>query len=184
MVSRLEHGGQTVPVLFNLQVVTLCTSLGLRRIMQVPWLRYCSVCFLFLSFFLSRSLPLFLLDPATAATCYKSEKTRDDRSRGCLHSQRKCDGRSGLPFSPQSVKGQGDALGKGSGKCELQVGLFSTSLLASATHVSHGMRRHQIFSEHAAKKEEWCPPGQRGGTLKWSSAAHKCRRNKTMKNKS
>lgn len=54
---------------------------------------------------------------------------------------------------------------KGSGRCELQVGLSSTSLLASATRVSHGMRWHQIFNEHAAKKEEWSPPGQRAGTL-------------------
>lgn len=56
--------------------------------------------------------------------------------------------------------------------------LSSTSLLASATRVSHGMRWHQIFSEHAAKIEEWCPPGQRAGTLNWSSAAHKCREQK------
>lgn len=68
--------------------------------------------------------------------------------------------------------------GKGSGRCELQVDLSSTSLLASATRVSHGMQWHQIFSEHAAKKEEWCPPGQRAGTLNWSSAAHKCREEK------
>lgn len=66
--------------------------------------------------------------------------------------------------------------GKGSGRCERQVGLSSTSLLASATRVSHGMRWHQIFNEHAARKEEWCPLGQRAGTLNWSSAAHKCRK--------
>lgn len=62
-------------------------------------------------------------------------------------------------------RGWGGALGKGSGRCELQVGLSSTSLLASATRVSHGMRWLQIFNEHAAKKEEWSPPGQRAGTL-------------------
>lgn len=41
------------------------------------------------------------------------------------------------------------------------------------------MRWHQIYNE--AKKEEWCPPGQRPGPLNWSSAAHKCRRNKFLK---
>lgn len=51
----------------------------------------------------------------------------------------------------------GVALGKGSGRCERQVGLSSASLLASATRVSHGMRWHQIFNEHAAKKEEGYP---------------------------
>lgn len=60
---------------------------------------------------------------------------------------------------------EGGALGKGSSRCELQVGLSSTSLRASATRVSHEMQRHQIFNEHAAKKEEWSPPGQRAGTL-------------------
>lgn len=61
------------------------------------------------------------------------------------------------------------------------MGLSSTSLLASATHVSHGMRRHQIFNEHAAKKEEWRPPGERARTLSWSSAAHDCRGKKQPK---
>lgn len=85
----------------------------------------------------------------------------------------KHEGRYSLPFSPHSVEGKGDALGKGSGRCELQVDLSSTSLLASATRVSHGMRWHQIFNEHAAKKEEWDPPGQRAGTLNWSSSGKK-----------
>lgn len=44
------------------------------------------------------------------------------------------------------------ARGKGSGRCERQVDLSSTSLLASATRVSHGMQWHQVFSEHADKK--------------------------------
>ena len=74
----------------------------------------------------------------------------------------------------RALRCRGGALGKGSGRCELQVGLSSTSLLASATRVSHVMRWHQIFNEHAAKKEEWCPPGQRALTLNWSSAVHTC----------
>lgn len=75
---------QTVPVLFNLQAITLCTSLGVRRIMQVPWLRYCCVCFLFLFFLLSCSVLLFLLASAAAATCDKNKKkARGDRTRGC-----------------------------------------------------------------------------------------------------
>lgn len=48
----------------------------------------------------------------------------------------------------------------------------------SATRVSHGMRWHQIFKEHAAKKEEWCPPGQKPWTLNGSSATHNCKKNK------
>lgn len=69
---------------------------------------------------------------------------------------------------------------------ERQVGVSSASLLASATRVSHGMQWHQTFNEHAAKKEERCPPGHRAGALNWSSAAHKCRgiEKKTTKNKS
>lgn len=86
-------------------------------------------------------------------------------------------GQVGLTFL--SLRVLRDALGKGSGGCELQVGLSSTSLLASAKLVSHEMQWHQIFNEHVAKKEEWCPPGQRAGTLKWSSAAHKCRKKQT-----
>lgn len=49
----------------------------------------------------------------------------------------------------------------------------STSLLVSATRVSHGIQGHQLFIKHAAKSEIWCPPGQRAGTLNRSSAAHK-----------
>lgn len=36
------------------------------------------------------------------------------------------------------------------------------------------MWQYQMFSEHADKKEERCPPGQKAATLDWSSAA-KCR---------
>lgn len=71
----------------------------------------------------------------------------------------------------------GGALGKGAavGVSVRWVSLFYLPPFASATRVSHGMRRHQIFNEHAAKKEEWCPPGQRAGTLNWSRAAHQFR---------
>ncbi|CAB1424010.1 unnamed protein product [Pleuronectes platessa] len=91
---------------------------------------------------------------------------------------RRCQPSGKSPIERLTV--QRDALGQGSCRCELQVGLSSTSLLASATHVSHGMRWHQIIKEHAAKEEECCPPGRRAGTLNRSSAA----RNKEQKSSS
>lgn len=60
---------------------------------------------------------------------------------------------------------------QGSGRRELQVGLSSTSLLASATHVSHRMRWHQVLKEHAARDEECCSPH----SMNRSSAARKGR---------
>lgn len=92
---------------FNLQAVALCTSLGLRRIMQVPWLRYFPVCFLFLFFLLSCFPLLFLLAGATAATCDKSRKDNRWQGTRMLMEPQKHEGRQDLPFSPQSVGEQG-----------------------------------------------------------------------------
>lgn len=170
---RLGTGGNWTMFLYNLEVVTLCTVLGTRGTVQVPWLRYCTVCFIFLLFFPFLFNPSISFGHSHCSSMWKKWKDKRWQDTRMLTHSVERSGQVGLTSSPRSVDGQGDALGKGSGRCELQVGLSSTSLLALATLVSHEMQWHQIFNEHAAKKEEWCPPGQRAGTLNRSSAGKK-----------
>lgn len=107
----------------------------------------------------------------------KKQKKKEMTGHEDANRARETWGQVGLTFLSSERLGAGwGALDKGSSRCARQVGFSSTSLLASATRVSHGMQWHQIFTEHAAKNEEWCSPGQWVCTLNWSSAAHKCRK--------
>lgn len=92
-------------------------------------------------------------------------------------------------FSPWSVGGQERGGGGGAhrarvrGRCALHVDLSSTSLLVSATRVSHGIQGHRRVMERAAKSETRCPPGQRAGTLSRSSDARPNNQAKQNQNK-
>lgn len=85
----LKFDEQTVPVGLNLEAITPCTGLGLRRIMQVPWQRYCTVCFLFFLFFFSWSPLLFRLALATAAICGRRWKKDTTGHKGANKPQRR-----------------------------------------------------------------------------------------------
>lgn len=101
---------QTVPVVLNLQAITLRTGLWLGRILQVPWQRYCTVCF-YSKFFLPA---LFLLAAAPGATCGGGWKKKRDNGTHEDASRSQSSVRAGRhsPFFSLAARGQ-DGGGRG-----------------------------------------------------------------------